>query len=109
MNCEPAFAGTEPRTEINTPAATGSYESQVDLFPNPVASELNLRLQSEHTGRVAVTILDVHGRVVREVAFDKRGEMLSAEIDVSQLPMGTYHLRVVEADRQQLRKFIKLR
>ena len=109
MNCDPAFVGTQPETEIRSGNATRSYDSQVDLFPNPVESELNLRLQSEYVGRVAVTILDVHGRLVREVEYDKQGEMLNAEIDVTQLPMGTYHLRVVEADRQQLRKFIKLR
>ena len=109
MNCEPAFVGTDPQTEIRNSNASRSYETQVDLFPNPVESELNLRLQSDYVGRVAVTILDVHGRLIREVQYDKGGEMLNAEIDVSQLPMGTYHLRVVEADRQQLRKFIKLR
>ena len=111
MNCETNFVDIDPESELSSGNVVIQRpdDVQVELFPNPVESELNLRLFSAHTGPVTVTILDIHGRVIRDMEFDKQGESLSTEIDVARLPMGTYHLRIVEADRQQLRKFIKLR
>ena len=113
INCGANFTGSEPEGEI----ISGNLESSVtvsdvlslDIFPNPVQSELNFRLAGQRTGRVEMLLLDVHGRLVRDLEYDKEDATLADQLDVSNLPMGTYHLRVISGDRQVVRKFVKLR
>uniref|UniRef100_UPI000E2547C2 thrombospondin type 3 repeat-containing protein n=1 Tax=Lewinella sp. IMCC34191 TaxID=2259172 RepID=UPI000E2547C2 len=112
VNCSSNFTGTQPESELTSDSQLGlgePVEERLAIFPNPVENQLNVRLENDRTGRVSVMILDVHGRLVREVQFDKEDTVLSTELDVAQLPMGTYHLRIVTGDHQLLRKFIKLR
>ncbi|PPK87536.1 putative secreted protein (Por secretion system target) [Neolewinella xylanilytica] len=113
VNCSSNFTGAEPESERGSTADAESKsfgsEATLEIFPNPVETELSLRFQSEGSGRVNVMILDISGRLVRDLEFDKEGDLLSTQLDVSQLPMGTYHLRIVAKDRQLVRKFIKLR
>ncbi|NJB87440.1 PKD repeat protein [Lewinella marina] len=95
-------------TPLVGPTGMNAEEPVVDLFPNPAVNRLNFTLRSGHLGRVKVMITDIHGRAIREMDYDKEDALLQDGFDISQLPMGTYTLRVLEADRQLLRKFVKL-
>ena len=108
-NCEKQFLTDEdPATAdlrmFDAPAAAPA----LTLFPNPTASSLNFRLESDRSGRVQLVITDINGRMVRNLQYDKDGELLQDKLDVNDLPMGTYTLRVIEGDRQLVRKFVKL-
>ncbi len=108
-NCEKQFLTDEdPATAglriFDAPAPAPA----LTLFPNPTASSLNFRLESDRSGRVAVVVTDINGRMVRNLQYDKDGELLQDKLDVTDLPMGTYTLRVIEGDRQLVRKFVKL-
>lgn len=112
VNCSSNFTGNQPESELTSDSRldlNADGEEILEIFPNPVEDQLNVRLSSDQTGRVSVMILDVHGRLVREVKLDKEDTLLSTELDVANLPMGTYNLRILTGDRQLLRTFIKLR
>ena len=82
-------------------------ETTLSLFPNPVSFDLTVELSSDYAGRVDVLVSDATGRQVQELHFDKAGEQLRTQLDVSALPNGMYHLRVLEGDRQTMKPFVK--
>ncbi|THH39290.1 PKD domain-containing protein [Neolewinella litorea] len=107
---------TAPDTETESPDVLSallddvvSKAPAVELYPNPAIDRLNFALRSDYHGRVKVMITDIHGRTLREFEYEKEAAVLQDGLDVSQLPMGTYTLRVLENDRQLLQKFVKLR
>ena len=101
-----AGSSSEPMgtAELRTDAPAG-----LQLYPNPVTDRLQFILDSDFRGDVQVSVTDIHGRTVRTYDFVKQSNRLQDGLDVSQLPMGTYTLRIVADDRQQLRKFVKVR
>ncbi len=72
---------------------------RVDLFPNPVKDKLFLR--TEHAVD-AVQVLDVFGR---PQTVETRP--LEKVVDLSDLPAGTYLIKVVSGGEQAVRKVIK--
>ncbi len=80
----------------------------LELFPNPVADQLNLLLTSDFTGSVDVLITDATGRTVRNLRLDKAAGQLQYELEVGTLPPGVYRLRTIEEDRQTVAPFVKL-
>nr|WP_305884739.1 PKD domain-containing protein [Lewinella sp. JB7] len=117
VNCEANFTGTPPesgRQSDPLPYTLGGeqlpvVEYGIDLFPNPTAESLNFVLESDHAGRVDVMIMDINGRVIRDYQYEKEDFILQDKLNVSELPTGTYSLRVIEGNRQLVRKFVKLR
>jgi hypothetical protein len=59
------------------------------MYPNPVTSELHLRLSSHTNGAAEVRILDVSGRVVYENSFTATAGQLST-FDLNALQNGIY-------------------
>ncbi|WP_238749486.1 T9SS type A sorting domain-containing protein [Neolewinella maritima] len=96
------LATTPVADEPTLPEAT-----TLSLYPNPASSDLTVELTSGYEGRVNVLLTDVTGRRVQELYFDKAGDQLRTQLDVSQLPDGMYHLRVLEGDQQTMRPFVK--
>ncbi|WP_116125101.1 PKD domain-containing protein [Lewinella sp. IMCC34183] len=93
-------------TEEETPSEVDMAEG-VTLFPNPVVTTLNLSLNDAYSGQVDITILDVAGRELQRLTFDKAGEQLSADFNVGDLPSGLYRLRIIEGDEHKVQTFVK--
>ena len=110
-NCAKRYVTTDlPEDEeailrlIDAPA----FVPALTLYPNPTSSSVNFRLESDRSGRVELMITDINGRLIRSQTYEKDGDLLQDKLDVTNLPMGTYSLRIVEGDRQLVRKFVKL-
>lgn len=73
----------------------------IEVFPNPAKSSINLNIHSAD-GAVMVRIYDMRGSLVKEV-LHQNGE----EINISNLPVGTYILRADEEKEPLTVKFIK--
>ena len=73
----------------------------LQIYPNPVHGQLNLRMNNNSTGKVLVMILDERGSVVQGLQLDKlEGEMNSA-IDVSRLKQGVYFMEIMIGGEHQ--------
>ena len=113
-NCTKSnFAGTDPQSteeDLNTIVEEMQRNAapMLDVFPNPTANDLTFLVRSDYVGRMDVTISDINGRLIRSYEYDKTETRLQDALDVSQLPMGTYTLRIVGDDRQLVKKFVKL-
>lgn len=81
----------------------------LNLFPNPVRSELFLRMEDIVAGTVQIRVSDLQGRIVREEILGNPGPDGTVRLDVSTLPQGAYFLQVRSDGRLGVQRFIKER
>ena len=67
----------------------------VEVYPNPTQSGLSVDLGREHPVR-ALTLHDLSGRELRALTVDAAEQQ--AQLQLGELPSGTYILRVSDAD-----------
>ncbi len=75
--------------------------SALIVFPNPTSDVLNIKLPSDFTQQVSLTIFDLNGRLV----LTKRGAT-TTQLNTSSLAKGMYVLQVMSAERVVNRRFI---
>ena len=102
-SCGPGVAGGIA-TFTHEPNSSGQGTS-LTLFPNPTDDRLQIRMP-DWQGELGYRVYNLQGVLVRQVQphyVDRRDEL-----DVSQLPPGTYLLTVDRADQAPLtRRFVK--
>ncbi len=74
-------------------------KGEVAIYPNPTSGKLSVRFQSEQNGTANLRIFNVLGSIVKEhtATFDK-GEN-TFDLDLSDLPNGTYCLDMGQAQK----------
>lgn len=98
----------------------GAYENQtmvntqeryrfgrLAIFPNPVADQLQFLFQHEWTGAVTLTISTRDGQLISTYQLDKQTDALRSQLDVKQLPAGSYQLTISNGERLTTRRFVK--
>ncbi|PPK88533.1 putative secreted protein (Por secretion system target) [Neolewinella xylanilytica] len=83
-------------------------ESIVEVYPNPTVDAFSLDVTSAFVGEVNLRLLDMNGRQIRELQFNKDANLLHARVDVIDLPRGMYRVQVIEGDRESVRAFVKM-
>jgi len=63
------------------------------VFPNPVASVLNLEFTALNSSKMNIRLMDASGRVVRSLDRELSGKVLES-VSVSDLAAGTYQLQL---------------
>ena len=106
-NCDGAIS-YEPSPRPVVRESVSSIQSEVQLYPNPVADQLTFALESDFQGQVDVLLTDVTGRTLQTLRLEKAMEELQHTLQVPSLAPGVYRLRIIEGDRQTIRPFIKL-
>ncbi len=66
---------------------------EVIIFPNPNNGLFNIKIETEKTGELEVTIFDGQGKVVYIQQFDTE-ELEREQIDIQHLPRGLYHILI---------------
>lgn len=82
---------------------------QLDIFPNPVAERLNIRLTCSNASEAQAfaAIYDLTGKICLETAIDGWSNGYTGGINVSALPSGIYLLVVEHGMERISRKIIK--
>ncbi len=75
----------------------GLEEVEVDVYPNPVAEQLNIRLFQMQDEAASLELMDANGQVLKS-----RQVTESTQLDVSDLPSGLYMLRIQSADQEPI-------
>jgi hypothetical protein len=71
-----------------------SSKWKVEIFPNPATTEVTILTQAlKQSDNQAITILDLHGRVVYTQAI-RYSSNQAITIDISSLPRGVYYVRI---------------
>ncbi len=84
-------------------------EVKISLFPNPASQWQSLKLEKLDGQPLEIVLLDLSGRVIREIYTDKNpGHHRQIEVDVSTLKAGLYLYRISLNDQVKYLKTIKL-
>jgi hypothetical protein len=94
---------TNTTVSINDPATS---DLQFRMFPNPATTQLTMAFDVENTSTVTIDILDLNGRVVKNVVNSTFSNGTTAFIeDVSSLSNGMYFVRVASEAKVSTYKF----
>lgn len=94
-------AGTAALTSSDE--ASPTMAEGIMVYPNPAESKLNVRLPSTWSGTAKLELVTLDGRTVLAYQIKDREHTL----DLSGQPAGIYLLRLMQGDRQVLRKIMK--
>jgi len=98
---------TASRNVINA-CKIGDLQNQLSIFPNPVASEINISMvASDLSGDATIQIVSVLGEVVYFENCETSNNTLDKTISVNQLAPGMYTVRVIADTQLSAIQFIK--
>lgn len=83
--------------------ATMVDNAYFEIYPNPVRTQLNIRMDASRKNRTVFRVFDVTGKQI--TAGQTTGNML--QLDVSAYPSGLYVVHVINGESVFRRKFIK--
>ena len=79
-------------------------ESSLQVYPNPASEEMNIKFENAGNEKIAITLVDLLGRVVATVPFlGQQGAQLIT-LNTHSIPKGCYVLRVQSGGENLTRK-----
>ncbi|MEQ9426711.1 MAG: FG-GAP-like repeat-containing protein [Cyclobacteriaceae bacterium] len=67
---------------------------QIKVYPNPTSNMLTIELENDYTGQFLIKILSSKGQLIKLIKAKKRTSMFNATIDINNLEVGTYLIRL---------------
>lgn len=100
---------TDGSARYSNIAKVQGYDKFVfSIYPNPTSSGVLVMLSSTVPGTGKFSIIDSHGKTVKQYASFVGKGVNRQDVDISQLPAGVYLITVVLPDKQmRLQKIIK--
>jgi len=74
----------------------------IKIYPNPTTNKL--RIESGELRIDSIEIFDIHGRAQKTESRKQKGKIL---MDISELPIGVYFLRIITEQGEVVRKVLK--
>lgn len=103
----PVTASTSQGTRVETPTATIPAQemasNEVIIYPNPIITQLTVKLASEFENGATATLSDITGRVIRSFSVSGKQYVLT----LSDIPSGVYFIKVSNDVKSVTKKFIK--
>jgi uncharacterized protein (DUF1501 family) len=96
-------------TGVNDLSDSGGRGINCRIYPNPVGDQLNVFYRLEKQGTVQFTVLDTSGRVLMSISQQGYLGDNQQSMNISELPEGLYHLRIVQGPVKTGSQFIKIR
>ena len=82
-------------------------EMQLQIAPNPVQTDLQIRLEQAQAQAVQIQILDMTGRSLRSIEQESEIGDNQWTISIGELPAGLYYLQVRSAESVKVLSFVK--
>jgi hypothetical protein len=102
----PSYTVNVPHKTIHENAIL--KESDVNVFPNPTTSNINLCIDNMVESNVNIAIYNQDGRICKRTSFSKSPGKVSRTIDISTLPYGFYIIEVEQKNEKVFKKIIKV-
>lgn len=80
-------------------------KAELQMYPNPSAEVLKVKLNEETINQVKVVVYNERGQAVYQNSVKKQGEQFN--INVLNLPIGKYFIKIQEGDRLIHKTFLK--
>ncbi len=81
-------------------------DNSFKMYPNPAVELIQISFESEQTGMVIVSVMDMCGKQEIYANFEKNSAIFSDEINISGLKAGMYLLQVETGRDQYIRKLL---
>jgi hypothetical protein len=78
-----------------------------NLYPNPANTYIDLKLENLN-GEIGISILNLSGETVWHEKYNAENGTLLKKLDISELSVGTYLIKIDTGSHLLLEKFIKL-
>jgi hypothetical protein len=85
-----------------------SEHTAIKLFPNPTFGLLNLQIEGIEEGDLLLEIINMEGSKIFMRQYKNSQTIVTDELNISQMPAGTYIIRVTYKQTQMLRTIIKI-
>ncbi|WP_428654834.1 metallophosphoesterase [Runella sp.] len=82
-------------------------ENKIRIFPNPVQTKIKVEVNELQSRTISWELVTIDGKMAKEGNV-RRSQRSNFEIDVTELPSGTYILRILMGEQPIVRKLIKL-
>lgn len=97
-----------PARLANNADVIDTHEQNLNVYPNPVESELSLYFDGIEVGQtIQLSMLDQTGRVVYTQTITPQSEIHQTQIEMKQLNAGIYMLQVLGENYNQTHKIVK--
>jgi len=83
------------------------FDISFDLFPNPNQGQFTIELNQVTEQNLTLQVFDVVGKLVTEINLDKNQTYLKEEIQLSNLPAGSYEILLTDGKMFGRKRFIK--
>ncbi|WP_299455571.1 carboxylesterase family protein [uncultured Microscilla sp.] len=84
---------------------SGSLQADLQMFPNPSAHTLKIKLNEEGVHQVKIAVYNERGQVVYQNDVNKQGAQFN--INVLNLPLGKYYIKIQDGGRVVHKTFLK--
>jgi hypothetical protein len=101
-------SGSNPN-KATTEGAFATYVELLDLFPNPAADRVVIRLSAPATTDYAVTVYDYTGKQMLSKVISKGDRQLSVDLTEGKLASGIYMVSVQMQEGVQTRQLVLFR
>ncbi len=85
-------------------ASQDFYKRKVEIFPNPASTELHVKIRGVVSGAYTIMLYDIQGKPIRSLTTKETETIL----DISQLPVGVYGVKVLGNGVYRMEKVVKL-
>ncbi len=85
-------------------ASQDFYKRKVEIFPNPASTELHVKIRGVISGAYTIMLYDIQGKPIRSITTKETETIL----DISQLPVGVYGVKVIGNGVYRMEKVVKL-
>ncbi len=104
-----SYAGSWGGT-VNKQQAPSAIDEQAGIafntFPNPASNALTLSFNGIEDGNINIQVMDMSGKKVRELT-ESAGIAQALTIDISELPKGSYFVRLTANEKSVMKKIVK--
>lgn len=80
--------------------------SHIELYPNPVQSDVRLKFDAPVQGNIDIRIMNMKGATMKVFAFSKNRPVITRTINVSDLDQGIYFIQISTANKSFLQKIL---
>jgi hypothetical protein len=76
----------------------GNNGSTVSIYPNPAKDVLNIDLFATRTQNTSIKLMDMSGRLVKQIQLRSEAGMNQVKVDLRELAEGIYTVQVIAND-----------
>ncbi|MCA1744299.1 MAG: T9SS type A sorting domain-containing protein, partial [Bacteroidales bacterium] len=85
---------------------SSTRDIKVLVYPNPATSFINIRFSSDFIGKVGVSIIDINGRLTKQLTHQKLSGVFNEVFELSKFKKGVYFFQISENETVYTVKFI---